>query len=188
MDISIPQIAQTLFYLVTSITLIAAGVLGIVKYRVFRVGQPFITVTLDVTSRPCSSEHIQVGVAARLYNGSKVLARIYTLEWECRGLATYDPDEIEAKITEYFSSNDGRTRTETGNPDFPWNLQQRITKTDLDIRVEPNEASNDSATFIVPYYCNAVQVRLFIPVRNRRDWGWTAVAYHDITIPPKEES
>ena len=185
MDILTPQ---NLFYLVTSITLIAAGVLGIVKYQVFRIGQPFITVTLDVTSRPCSSDHIQVGVAAKLYNGSKVLARADILEWECRGLATYDPDEIEAKITEYFSSNADRTRTETGNPEFPWNLQQRITKTDLVIEIEPNETSNDNVTFIVPYYCTAVQIRLFIPERTKRDWGWTAVAYHDITTPPREES
>ena len=71
------------------------------------------------------------------------------------------------------------TRTEYGNSDFPWNLQQRITKKGLAIAIEPNETSHDSVTFVVPSYCTAVQIRLFIPTKRKNDMGWTAVIYHD---------
>lgn len=179
--------AQIFFYAITAVSIAAAGLLGIIKYRLFRFGRPFITVTLEVSSRPCSASHTQVGVTGKLYNGSRVLAKADVLEWECRGLATYQDEAIDEKIVEYFDSRGGYSRVETGNSEFPWNVQQRITKTDLDIAIEPNETSNDNVTFIVPYYCTAVQIRLFIPGPGKEDWGWTAVAYHSINATPKQE-
>ena len=54
----------------------------------------------------------------------------------------------------------------------------------LDIAIEPNETSHDSVTFVVPTYCTAVQIRLFIPTRRKNDMGWTAVIYHDTQPSP----
>lgn len=179
--------AQILFYAITAVSIAAAGLLGIIKYRLFRFGRPFITVSLEVSSRPCSESHTQVGVTAKLYNGSRVLAKADVLEWECRGLATYDDEAVDEKIVEYFCTGGGYARFERGNSEFPWNVQQRIKKIDLDIGIEPNETSNDNVTFIVPDYCTAVQIRLFIPDKVRKDWGWTAVAYHSINATPKQE-
>lgn len=157
-----------------------------VKYRLFRSGRPFISVTLEASSRPCSAEHIQVGVIAKLYNGSKVLEKADVLEWECRGLATYGDAEIGKKIAEYFNSNDGRARCESGHSEFPWNVQQRITENDMAIEIEPNETSHDNATFVVPWYCTAVQIRLFIPITKGNEIGWTAVIYHDTNATQEE--
>ena len=171
--------AQFFFYIVTAASIIAAALLGVVKYRLFRSGRPFITVSLEASSRPCSAEQVQVGVTAKLYNGSKVLAKADTLEWQCRGLATYDDATIDAKITEYFTSG-GDTRSETGNSEFPWNLQQRITKNDQDIQIEPNETGHDHVTFVVPRYCTAVQIRLFIQTSGKAEFGWIGAIYHDV--------
>lgn len=174
--------AQTFFYVVTALSILAAGAIGIVKFNLFRSGRAFITVNLEASSRPCSSTYMQIGVTARLFNGSRVLATARTLEWECRAVATYDDDLIESKIGEYFSSGDAYQRTESSNSEFPWNVQQRITKTDLSLEIEPNEYSHDNVTFIVPAYCTAVQIRLFIPTPRNDRLGWTAVIYHDTRI------
>ena len=91
---------QIVFYCVTAVSILVAGGIGIVKYRLFRSGRPFITVSLDASSRPCSERHIQVGVVAQLYNGSKVLAEADVVKWECRALATYNADDIDDKIGE----------------------------------------------------------------------------------------
>ena len=175
---------QIIFYAVTAFSILAAGTAGAVKYRLFRAGRPFITINLEVSSRPCSATHIQVGAAARLHNGSRVLAEAETLEWECRALATYMPQEIDEKVAEYFPRPGNHIKIEPGNPEFPWNLQQRITKTDLNIGIEPNEYSHDNVTFIVPRYCTAVQIRLFIPTKDDEYKGWTAVVYHDVKTRP----
>lgn len=172
--------AQVIFYSVTAVSILTAGVAGAIRYRLFRAGRPFITISLEVSSRPCSATQVQIGAAARLHNGSRVLAEAETLEWECRALATYMPQEIDEKIAEYFPSPGNHIKIEPGNSEFPWNLQQRITKTNLNIGIEPNEYSHDNVTFIVPKYCTAVQIRLFIPIKDDGQKGWTAVVYHDV--------
>ena len=106
--------------------------------------------SLEAISRPCSEDDVQIGVAAKLSNGSQNLARVGQLEWECRGIAIYPTEAIKQKIDEYFQDGGGNSRTESGNSDFPWNVQQRITKKDLDIAIEPSETSHDSVTFVVP--------------------------------------
>ena len=169
--------AQIGFYVVTGISVVVTGALAAVKFRSF--SRAFINVSLEASSRPCSQDHVQIGVTAKLYNGSQNLAKAERLEWECRGIATYASEVIEQKTVEYFQDADGHSRTESGNSEFPWNLQQRIIKKGLDIAIEPNETSHDSVTFIVPRYCTAVQIRLFIPTRRKNDMGWTAVIYHD---------
>ena len=174
--------AQIGFYVVTGISVLATGVLAAVKFRSF--SRPFINVSLEASSRPCSQDDVQIGVAAKLYNGSQNLARVGQLEWECRGIAIYPSEAIKQKTDEYFQDAGGNARTEYGNSDFPWNVQQRITKKGLDIAIEPNETSHDSVTFVVPKYCTAVQIRLFIPTKRKNDMGWTAVIYHDTQPTP----
>ncbi len=171
--------AQIGFYVITAISIVVTAFLGVRKYRLFRFGRPFITVNLEASSRPCSATQMQVGVTAKLYNGSRVLARADVLEWECRGLAIYDDAEIAEKITEYFISS-GDIRSETGSSEFPWNIQQRIIKNDLDIQIEPNETSQDHVTFVVPRYCTAVQIRLFIQTARRARLGSMGTIYHDV--------
>ena len=174
--------AQIIFYGITAASIIGAGIVASVKYKLFRSGRPFVTVNLAASSRPCSPGYTQIGVIAQLHNGSKVLAKASLLEWECRGLATYDDEQIDAKVNEHFGSQSNNIDHAIGNREFPWNVQQRITKTDLIIAIEPNETSQDSVTFVVPNYCTAVQVRLFIPTRPGSILGWTAVIYHDIAV------
>ena len=174
--------AQIGFYIVTGISVMLTGLLAGVKFRSF--SRPFINVSLDASSRPCSEDGVQIGVAAKLYNGSQNVARVGQLEWECRGIAIYPPEAIQEKTEEYFRDAGGNSRTEYGNSDFPWNVQQRITKKGLAIAIEPNETSHDSVTFVVPKYCTAVQIRLFIPTRRKNDMGWTAVIYHDTQASP----
>lgn len=179
--------AQILFYIVTAIGLLAAGIFGLVKYRLYRANRPFINISLNASSRPCSPEHIQIGVTASLYNGSRVLAKVDSLEWECRAIAQYNSEDVDEKIVEYFSESDGLAREESSSSEFPWNVQQRIRKTDLKIEVEPNESSHENATFIVPSYCAAVQIRLFMETMKDNTRGWTAVIYHDTTHLTGEE-
>ena len=64
------------------------------------------------------------------------------------------------------------------NSDFPWNLQQRITPKGLDIAISQTKPAT-TGEFVVPKYCTAVQIRLFIPTKRKNDMGWTAVIYHD---------
>ena len=109
--------------------MVATGALAIVKFRSF--SRPFINVSLEASSRPCSQDYVQIGVAAKLSNGSQNTARVGQLEWECRGIAIYPSEAIEQKTDEYFKDDGGNARTEYGNSDFPWNLQQRITKKGL---------------------------------------------------------
>ena len=168
------QWAQFTFYLVTIISILAAAALGVFKYRLFRTGRPFITITLTTSSRPSSQSHIQIGVTAQLHNGSRVLAKAQSLEWECRAIGTYQDDVIDAKITEYFTGPDDFTRKESGHSEFPWNVQQRITRQNLNITIEPGEYSHDNVTFVVPDYCTAVQIRLFIPAAPGSNQGWTS--------------
>ena len=169
--------AQIGFYVVTGLSVLGTAALATVKFKSF--SRPFINVSLEASSRPCSRDHVQIGAAAKLSNGSQNVAKVGQLEWECRGIAIYPSEAIEQKTDEYFKDDGGNARTEYGNSDFPWNLQQRITKKGLDIAIEPNETSHDSVTFVVPRYCTAVQIRLFIPTKRKNDMGWTAVIYHD---------
>ena len=174
--------AQIGFYIVTGISLAATGILAAVKFRTF--SRPFINVSLEASSRPCSQDDVQIGVAAKLSNGSQNLARVGQLEWECRSIATYPHEAIKQKTDEYFQDAGGNSRTEYSNSDFPWNVQQRIIKKGLAIAIEPNETSHDSVTFVVPSYCTAVQIRLFIPTKRKNDMGWTSVIYHDTQPSP----
>ena len=178
--------AQAVFYGVTVAGLVATAIFGIVRYRLFRAGRPFISIALEVSSRPCSSALTQIGVIAKLYNGSRVLAKAEELEWECRALSLYLQEDIEGKIEEYFSADDEHTRACPETSEFPWNVQQRITKRNLNIEIEPNEYSPENISFIVPKYCRAVQVRLFIPTKSNINRGWTAVIYHDTNHPDGE--
>ena len=123
-------------------SVMVTGALAAVKFRSF--ARAFINVSLEASSRPCSQDHVQIGVTAKLYNGSQNLAKAERLEWECRGIATYASEVIEQKRGEYFQDAGGYSRTESENSEFPWNLQQRIIKKGLDIAIEPNETSHDS--------------------------------------------
>ena len=171
--------AQFSFYSATIISIAVAATLGIFKYKLFRTGRPFITITLTATSRPCSDQHVQVGVTAQLHNGSRVLAKAQTIEWECRAIGMYSDNTISEKRDEYFGGQDAFIREEDEHTEFPWNVQQRIIRNQLGITIEPGEYSHENVSFVVPWYCTAVQIRLFIPVHPGSDSGWTAVAYHD---------
>ena len=179
---------QIIFYATTTLIAVAAGVLGAIKYRLFRAGKPSVSISLEASSRPCSVDQIQIGVTAKLHNGSKVLAKARTLEWECRALGTYENGAIATKLAEYFNAAGGNERRESGHTEFPWNVQQRIIKQDLNVEIEPNETSHDNVTFVVPPYCTAVQIRLFIPTRKDGTRGWTAVIYHDAGTNQTEEA
>ena len=85
--------AQIGFFIVTGISVVATGALAIVKFRSF--SRPFINVSLEASSRPCSQDYVQIGVAAKLSNGSQNTARVGQLEWECRGIAIYPSEVIE---------------------------------------------------------------------------------------------
>lgn len=178
--------AQIWFYAVTAVSILAAALLGVLRYRLYRAGRPFITITLRASSRPCSPSHTQIGVTAELHNGSRVLAKADVLEWECRSLAAYSDAEVEAKIAEYFQADGAYAITAGREPEFPWILQQRITKSGARIEIEPNETGQDSVTFIVPRDCTAVQIKLFIPIANESQSGWVGVICHD-TAPKDEE-
>ena len=180
--------AQAVFYGTTVIGLLATALFGFVRYRLFRAGRAFIAITMEASSRPCSPGFVQIGVTAKLYNGSRVLARAEEFEWECRALAFYSQQDVEGKIEEYFSGDEAHTRAYPGTSEFPWNVQQRITKKELNIEIEPNEYSNDNISFVVPDYCKAVQVRLFIPTKGNASRGWTAVIYHDTNHNYEEQS
>lgn len=180
--------AQAAFYIVTALGVMLTAIFGGIRYRLFRSGRQFITIALEASSRPCSSELTQIGVTAKLYNGSRVLAKAGELEWECRALSLYSQEDVEIKIEEYFSSDVGHTRAQPGTSEFPWNVQQRIVKKNLNIEIEPNEYSHDNVSFIVPKYCRAVQVRLFIPTKSNINRGWTAVIYHDANNPDGESA
>ena len=180
--------AQVVFYVVAAVGVVLTAIFGGVRYRLFRSGRQFIAIALEASSRPCSSELTQIGVIAKLYNGSRVLAKAEELEWECRALSLYSQEDVESKIEEYFSSDVEHTRAHPGTSEFPWNVQQRITKKNLNIEIEPNEYSHESVSFIVPKYCQAVQVRLFIPTQRDINRGWTAVIYHDANHPDGEST
>ena len=94
---------QAVFFGATVLGLLLTAFFGVVRYRLFRAGRPFITINLEARSRPCSSELTQIGVIAKLYNGSRVLAKAEELEWECRALSLYRQEDAQAKIEEYFS-------------------------------------------------------------------------------------
>lgn len=179
--------AQIVFYGGTIVGLLATAAFGFIRYRLFRAGRAFIAITMEASSRPCGPGFAQIGVTAKLYNGSRVLARAEELEWECRALAFYSRDDIEGKIREYFSE-DSHTRAYPGTAEFPWNVQQRITKKKLNIEIEPNEYSSENISFVVPDYCKAVQVRLFIPTRGNASRGWTAVIFHDTNHNYEEQT
>ena len=66
---------QIIFYATTTLIAVAAGVLGGIKYRLFRSGKPSVSINLKASSRPCSVDQIQIGVTAKFHNGSKVLAK-----------------------------------------------------------------------------------------------------------------
>ena len=174
------QWAQLCFYAVTAVSILAAGLLAALRYRLFRAGRPSLTIALTASSRPSSPSYVQVGVTARLHNASRVLAKVDDLEWECRILATYDDAEIDAKIAEYFNTGGGYARIESGNFNFPWMVHQRILQTNLGILVEPNETGHGNVSFLLPKYCTAVQIRLLIPNRKEGNQGWAAVIFHDI--------
>ena len=70
--------AQICFYIVTGISVVATGILAAVKFKTF--SHPFINVSLEASSRPCSQDDVQIGVAAKLYNGSQNLAKVGRLE------------------------------------------------------------------------------------------------------------
>ena len=177
---------QAVFFGATVLGFLLTAFFGVVRYRLFRAGRPFITINLEASSRPCSSELTQIGVIAKLYNGSRVLAKAEELEWECRALSLYRQEDAQAKIEEYFSADADHTRAYPGTAEFPWNVQQRITREKLNIEIEPNEYSHENISFIVPKYCRAVQVRLFIPTKSNVTRGWTAVIYHDTYHPDGE--
>ena len=46
------------------ISVVATGILAAVKFRTF--SHPFINVSLEASSRPCSQDDVQIGVAAKL--------------------------------------------------------------------------------------------------------------------------
>lgn len=180
--------AQAAFYSATVIGLVATALFGIVRYRLFRAGRAFIAITMEASSRASSPRSTHIGVIAKLYNGSRVLARAQEVEWECRGVAFYSQPELEGKIEEYFSGDAAHTRAYPGTSEFPWNVQQRIIRKELNIEIEPNEYINENISFLVPDYCKAVQVRLFIPTKGNADRGWTAVIYHDTNHNYEEQS
>ena len=106
--------AQIGFYIITGLSVLATAVLAAVKFRTF--SRPFINVSLEASSRPCSEGDVQIGVAARLYNGSQNLARVGQLEWECRGIAIYPTEAIKKRtsISRTPAAIPGR-QTETPN-------------------------------------------------------------------------
>ena len=166
--------SQIAFYGVTTIGLITAAILGVIKYRIFRTTRPFINIALEASSRMASPDHIQIGVTANLYNGSKVLARVEELSWRCRSIGIYDSQEIRNKIEEHFANNVGRQR------EFPWNMQHAEVSPSLNLQIEPNESATEHISFIVPVYCTAVQITLVIPTDEDYKTGWKATIFHDI--------
>ena len=174
--------SQVAFYIVTTIGLITAAILGIIKYRIFRTTRPFINITLEASSRAASPDYIQIGVTANLYNGSRVLAKVEELTWICRSIGIYDSEEIRNKMEEHFFRNIGK------HTEFPWNIQHARVSPNLNIQIEPNESATEHTTFIVPMYCTAVQITLFIPTYEDYKTGWKATIFHDINTMKENRS
>lgn len=109
---------QVILYGAAAAIIAAVGTLAAVKCQLFRRTRPFLNISLDVSSGPCSPEHTHIGVAAELHNASPATAKVDTMLWQCWTLGDYDDAAVEAHLAANQASGNSDRQDDT-QPGFP---------------------------------------------------------------------
>ena len=169
-----PSWAETSFYVVSSVVLVATAVAAVWRFRVFRLGQPHVKIELDVTSRRSSPRYKVLSVVAIVTNTSRVVTRCTEMIWRVRVLAPYTDEAVDAKVREYEAYHDV-----TGPPvEFPWNVNHELTQKDARIYLDPGESNTVIMSLAIPDWITAIDVEAML--RTTSPEVWVARCTHDL--------
>ena len=170
---------QTVFYVISSLFLVASAIAAVWRFKIFRMGEPAIRIDLEVQSHKSSPSYNALSAVAVVTNSSRVETVVNEFEWEVRVLSPYTDEAVEAKAQEYA----GYYSSETLWVEFPWNLNYKLTQTDARINLEPGESNTVGMNLAIPDWITAVDVKLVLhapPGRKQWEDAWVARRTHSL--------
>ena len=174
-----PIWAETGFYFISSLFLVASVCAAVWRFKIFRMGEPAIRIDLEVQSHKSSPSYNALSAVAVVTNPSRVETVVNEFEWEVRVLSPYTDEAVEAKAQEYA----GYYSSETLWVEFPWNVNYKLTQTDARINLEPGESNTVGMNLAIPDWITAVDVKLVLhapPGRKKWDDAWVARRTHSL--------
>ena len=163
---------------VTSLAIVAGGILAGVKLQLFREFAPHVTITQTITHRVISDSYVHLFVTATLLNISKVRVDIQRGYFRLQAISPASDEEVERLYADVFVDHKNR--------DFQWLTIDEAPREwrRNDLIVEPGESHQEICEFLVTREMRTVLVDTYmynsrvpaIPV------GWGATSAYDIMV------
>ena len=164
---------------VTVVAIIAGGAFAIYRFRIFRMLEPHIVVSQEISHRVVGQSYVHIFVTAMLHNNSKVEVEIRRATFALQMISPMTDFAVEVFDAE--ASVDG-------NPSYiQWPTLHEATRTweESDLTIEPGGSHSEPFEFIISndvksvliytYFYNSAHIQ---QASYSRGWGATTV--HDI--------
>ena len=191
--------AQAVF---TSAAIVVGGIFAWRRGYLFRIGQPHLTITHNVTHRQVSPGYMHIEVTATLHNRSRVKVEIRDGLFTVQQISPTTDEDIEDMYAQTFDRGDRYQ-------DLGWKALEEIPRiwNKNELIAEPGESVTATFEYVVPDYVRSallttyfynlrvmgkIDDRMYPPDAQRRSrlwlWkvsgprGWTRTTAHDMLI------
>ena len=188
--------------ILTSVAIVAGAIFAWRRGYIFRLGQPHLTITHDVTHRQVSPGYMHIEVTATLHNRSRVKVEIRDGLFTVQQISPTTDEDIEDMYAQTFDRGDRYQ-------DLGWKALEEIPRVwnKNELIAEPGESVTATFEYIVPDYVRSallttyfynlrvmgkIDDRMYLPDAQRKSrlwlWkvsgprGWTRTTAHDMLI------
>ena len=161
--------------IVTVVAIVGGGVFAYYKLQIFRVFEPHLTISHEVSHRYIGDNFIHIAVTATLHNSSKVKMELRNGFFLLQQISPLSDEEIEPLYEQVFEDQDYEH--------IQWPTLEEIEREfgEGELIVEPGESHPETFEFILPRRYGSVMVYTYFynPI-SQRPPGWAATKVYDM--------
>ena len=161
--------------IVTVVAIVGGGAFAYYKLQIFRVFEPHLTISHEVSHRYMGDSYVHIAVTATLHNSSRVKMELRKGFFLLQQLSPLRDEDIEPLYEQVFEDQDYEH--------IQWPTLEEVEREfgEGDLIVEPGESHPETIEYILPRWHKSVMVYTYFynPVSSTPQ-GWTATNVYDM--------
>ena len=162
------------------VALCIGGIFAQQRFRLFRVFQPHLTVTQQVSHRHIGNSYIHIAITATLFNASKVHVEIPKAEFLLQKISPISDAQIQELYDQVFSDPPKTSSIQ-------WPTIEHFTQewNELPLTIEPGASHKETFEFITNTHASTFLIYTYFHNSQRSEdskssQGWRSTTIYDL--------
>ena len=171
----VEELAGSVQSVVAIVAILGGGAFAYYKLQIFRVFEPHLTISHEVSHRYIGDNYVHIAVTATLHNSSKVKMELRKGFFLLQQISPLSDEEIEPLYEQVFGDQDYEH--------IQWPTLEEVDREfgEGELIVEPGESHPETFEFILPRgYDSVMAYTYFYNPISQRPPGWAATKVYDM--------